>query len=89
MYDKNYTEITRELTKQYNEKPYYQPHVSTIEGFGSVFLSLKLYECKVPSNTNMKDLSIRFKVSFYITNSCTFRIKVNYKQGFSRPLVCR
>lgn len=59
----------------------------TLQSSCGILLIVKLHKGKIATYANMKDIAVRFKVSFYISGSSTSRVKVYDKQCFGWSLV--
>lgn len=57
------------------------PLISVLDSCTGFLLCLKLYECKVPPDTNVCNLTIWFKMPLNILNFCAEGVKVDNKEG--------
>lgn len=65
------------------------PHICCLQSFSGILLQLKVNKCKVSSDPNIWDFSIRFKVPLQVSHSGIDWIKVYDKQSLCRPHVRR
>ena len=61
----------------------YIPLISVLDSSTSFLLCLVLYKRKVPSNTNVCNLAIRFKMPLNILNFSAYGVKIDNKESSS------
>lgn len=59
------------------------PLISVLDSSSSFLLRLVAYKCKVPSNTNVGNLAIRFKMLLNILNFSAYGIKIDDEESSS------
>ena len=61
----------------------YIPLISVLDSSTSFLLCLVLYKRKVPSNTNVCNLAIWFKMPLNISNFSAYEVKIDNKESSS------